>query len=99
MDFQAAGGNCAMILPAISLVNCELYNDCVRHTTVRVDLPLFAFDGFKNPLMKHIVLLYFIQPSFMNDLIINKEERVIEKLEIKNEDKTRLRISHLPEPK
>jgi hypothetical protein len=60
MEFQAAGGNSAMILPSISLEKCPLYDECIRYTTVRVDLPLFAFDGFKNPLMKHITLLYFL---------------------------------------
>ena len=65
-DFQAKGGSCVMVCPSISLENCDLYNQVLKHTTVRVDLPLFAFDGFKTPLMKHICLLYFLSPKFAN---------------------------------
>jgi hypothetical protein len=63
-EFQVAGGNCAIILPTVSLEKCDLYNKCLKSTTHRIDLPLFAFGGYKTPLMKHICLLYFLQPEF-----------------------------------
>ena len=59
-DFQADGGNCVLMLPADSLLDCNLYEDHVKHTTIRVDLPLFPFKEFKDPLFRHIVLLYFM---------------------------------------
>jgi hypothetical protein len=62
-----------MILPTICIEDCPLYDDALKHCTIRVDLPLFAFGGFKYPLMKHIVLLYFLQPEFANALTIKKE--------------------------
>ena len=33
-DFQARGGSCVMICPSISLVKCDLYNNCLKYTTV-----------------------------------------------------------------
>jgi hypothetical protein len=97
-EFQAAGGNCAMILPTISLVNCKLYKECIKNTTIRIDLPLFPFDGFKNPLMKHICLLYFLQPAFLNNLMVRNRKREIEVILIPLKDNTKIRISHLAAP-
>jgi hypothetical protein len=85
-----------MILPSVSLLNNDLYNKRLRHTTVRKDLKLFAFDGFEFPLMKHIVLLYFLQPSFVNELIEKKQPRIIDTEDIILSDLTRLRITHYP---
>ena len=68
-----------MVCPSISLENCDLYNDALKYTTIRKDLPIFAFDGFKTPLMKHICLLYFFSPAFASQLSKRKEERIITK--------------------
>ena len=57
-----------LLIPTISIFNLDLYNDILVNTTVRVDLELFPFDGFKTPLFKHIVLLYFFTPEFANTL-------------------------------
>ena len=62
-----------MVCPSISLENCDLYNDVLKFTTVRVDLKPFAFEGFKTPLMKHICLLFFLTPEFANHLSKLKE--------------------------
>jgi hypothetical protein len=58
-----------MILPSVSIHEKDFFLEAIMDATVRQDLPLFAFEGFKDPLMKHIVLLYFLQPEFANDII------------------------------
>jgi hypothetical protein len=98
-EFQAAGGNCAMILPSVSIFTSKFWHKALKYCTIRQDLPLFPFDGFKTPLMKHICLLYFLQPTMISHLTTIKERRVIETCEFINEDKTKIRIIHVPEPK
>jgi hypothetical protein len=49
--------------------------------------------------MKHIVLLYFLQPDFTNQVILKNNPKPLETVELENDDETRLRISHLPKKK
>jgi hypothetical protein len=81
-----------MILPTISITKNPFYDEILKHTTVRVDLPLFPFEGYKDPLMKHIVLLYFLTPEFVNDLITKNEKKTISTDVIIQEDQTKLKI-------
>lgn len=53
-----------MICPTICINTLDFYHEALKYCTLRVDLPLFAFLGYKHPLMKHVVLLYFLQPAF-----------------------------------
>jgi hypothetical protein len=88
-----------MILPTVSIFSSKFYNHALKYCTIREDLRLFPFDGFKTPLMKHICLLYFIQPSFASHLTSIKEKRVIHCETILDRDNTKIKITHVPEPK
>jgi hypothetical protein len=47
--------------------------------------------------MKHICMLYFLQPEFITQLTQKKEPRVIDTFEIINEDGTTTKVIHKPE--
>ena len=65
-----------MLLTDISLWKKPIWEEALKYTTVRVDLPLFPFDGFDDPLMEHITLLYFLTPEFTNQLMKKKAKPV-----------------------
>ena len=98
-DFQVEGGNCALMLPTESLWKSDLYNKYVKFTTVRRDLPLFAFDGYTEPLRTHITILYFVQPELLSQLIDIKTPRIYDEIVIPQEDKTEIRIIHQAAPR
>ena len=53
----------------------------------------FPFKGFKTPLMKHIVMLYFLTPEYSNWLSKKKEGKVIESKIVVNNDGTRTKTT------
>jgi hypothetical protein len=72
LEFQAAGGNCVIILPTLSVDKKDIYEDFIKHCTVKRDLGMFAFEGYATPLLMHIVMLFFLTPEYTSQLTKSK---------------------------